>query len=74
MINSEINSNFLRDEKSKALINNNKDALNSYKKNREIRATAQKEIQMLKNEIINIKKIVSELVAQVAILTKDGEK
>ena len=33
-----------------------------------------KEIQMLKNEIINIKKIVSELVAQVAILTKDGEK
>ena len=67
-------NNFLRDENSKALINNNKTALQTYKLNRNRLNKDKQDIEYMKNELKECAKRISNLEKQVAILTKDGEK
>ena len=67
-------NNFLRDENSKALINNNRNALQAYKVSRNRLNTAKQDIEFIKNELQEQRKMITELQKKLSILTKDGEE
>lgn len=58
---SEEKTDFIRNEDSKALINNNKAAFDAYKKNRNIRLKQKNEINIMKEEIKVLTKEVKDI-------------
>ena len=74
MENNLESKDFCRDENSNALINNNRNALETYKASRKFKIKEKQDIEFIKNELQEQRKMITELQKKLSILTKDGEE